>query len=144
MLQRRHLLAAAGGALATWPFGAGAQTLATARILTGFPAGGTLDAVARRVADNMRSSYAKVVLVENKPGAGGRLAVDELKRSAPDGATLLLTPAAMITLYPHLYSKLSYGLDDVTAVAGAASVVFGLGIGPAVPASVKKIGRAHV
>jgi len=139
MLQRRHWLAAAGSALAPWPFDACAQMPETARIVTGFPAGGTVDAVARRVADKMRGSYAKVVLVDNKPGAGGRLAVDELRRSAPDGATLLLTPAAMITLYPHLYSKLGYGIDDVTAVAGAASVVFGFGIGPAVPESVKTL-----
>jgi tripartite-type tricarboxylate transporter receptor subunit TctC len=116
-----------------------AQSLETARILTGFPAGGTVDVVARRVADKMRVGYAKVVLVENKPGAGGRLAVDELRRSPNDGSSLLITPAAMITLYPHLYSKLSYGLDDVTAVGGATSVVFGLGIGPAVPATVKTL-----
>lgn len=139
MLQRRHLLAATGGVLAAWPFAAGAQALETARILTGFPAGGTVDAVARRVADKLRGSYAKVILVENKPGAGGRLAVDELRRSVPDGATLLITPAAMITLYPHLYSKLGYGLDDVNPVAGATSVVFGLGIGPGVPDSVKTL-----
>jgi tripartite-type tricarboxylate transporter receptor subunit TctC len=139
MLQRRHLLAAAGGALAAWPLAAGAQALDTARILTGFPPGGTVDAVARRVADKLRGAYAKAAMVDNKPGAGGRLAVDELKRSVPDGATLLITPAAMITLYPHLYSKLAYGLDDVTAVAGATSVVFGLGVGPLVPEGVKTL-----
>lgn len=139
MLQRRQILTTAG-ALAVWPFPASAQTLETARILTGFPAGGTVDAVARRVADRLRGGgYAKVVLVENKPGAGGRLAVDELRRSTNDGSSLLITPAAMITLYPHLYSKLSYGLDDVTAVAGATRVVFGLGVGPAVPDAVKTL-----
>jgi tripartite-type tricarboxylate transporter receptor subunit TctC len=95
--------------------------------------------VARRVADKMRGTYAKVVLVENKPGAGGRLAVDELKRSAPDGSTLLITPAAMVTLYPHLYPKLPYGLADVAPVAGVTSVVFGLAIGPAVPETVKSL-----
>lgn len=139
MWQRRQFLTAVGALASTWPFRAGAQTLETARILTGFPAGGTVDAVARRVADKMRGGHAKVVLVENKPGAGGRLAVDELKRSANDGSSLLITPAAMITLYPHLYSKLSYGLDDVTPVCGATSVVFGLGIGPAVPESVRTL-----
>lgn len=138
MLQRRQILSAAG-ALGAWPFATRAQTLETARILIGFPPGGTLDAVARRVADKLRGGYAKVVLVENKPGAGGRLAVDELRRSANDGTSLLITPAAMITLYPHLYPKLSYGLDDVTAVAGATTVVFGLAIGPAVPEAVKTL-----
>jgi len=139
MLHRRHLLQAAALAGTTWPLLGHTQGVETARILTGFPAGGTVDVVARRVADKLRGPYAKVTLVENKPGAGGRLAVDELRRSPNDGSQLLLTPAAMITLYPHLYSRLPYGLDDVTPVCGATSVVFGLGVGPAVPESVKTL-----
>jgi tripartite-type tricarboxylate transporter receptor subunit TctC len=95
--------------------------------------------VARRLADKLRGTYAKTVLVENKPGAGGRLAVEELKRSAPDGTTLLVTPAAMITLYPHLYTKLGYGIEDVTPVSTVAQVAFALGVGPAVPESVKNV-----
>jgi tripartite-type tricarboxylate transporter receptor subunit TctC len=87
----------------------------------------------------MRGNYAKTVLVDNKPGAGGRLAVEELKRSVPDGTTLLVTPAAMITLYPHLYLKLAYGIDDVTPVSTVAQVAFAFGVGPAVPESVKDI-----
>lgn len=137
MLDRRRLLLAAAAACTTLPLRA--QTLETARILSGFPPGGTVDVVARRVADKLRGALARVVLVENKPGAGGRLAVDELKRSAADGSTLLLTPAAMVTLYPHLYPRLSYGIDDVTPVCGVTSVVFGLGVGPAVPESVKTL-----
>ena len=140
MLDRRQLIvASAASALATWPLHGHAQVLESCRILSGFPPGGTVDVVARRVADKLRGGYANVTLVENKPGAGGRLAVDELRRSTPDGSTLLITPEAMITLYPHLYTKLSYGLDDVSAVCGATSVVFGLGVGPAVPASVKTL-----
>ena len=93
MNSRRHFLGRSAAALgsAALPGLLRAQTLETARILVGFPAGGTVDAVARRVADKLRGSYAKTVLVENKPGAGGRLAVEELKRSAPDGSTLLVT-----------------------------------------------------
>jgi tripartite-type tricarboxylate transporter receptor subunit TctC len=138
MLDRRTFLAA-GATLALAPLDTLAQALESARLLTGFPPGGTVDVVARRVADKMRGTYAKVVLVENKPGAGGRLAVDELKRSAPDGSTLLITPAAMVTLYPHLYPKLPYGLADVAPVAGVTSVVFGLAIGPAVPETVTSL-----
>lgn len=136
MLNRRQLLAASGAIVTLGPRPALAQVLDTARILTGFPPGGTVDVVARRVADKLRGVYAKTVLVENKPGAGGRLAVDELKRSAPDGGSLLVTPAAMVTLYPHLYPRLSYGLEDVTPVCAATTVVFGLGVGPGVPDSV--------
>ncbi|WP_284619073.1 Bug family tripartite tricarboxylate transporter substrate binding protein [Aquabacterium humicola] len=116
-----------------------AAPLDTSRILTGFPAGGTVDVVARRIADRLRGPLAKTVLVDNRAGAGGRLAVDELRRSAADGSTLLVSPAAMVTLYPHLYLKLPYGLDDVTPVAGLTSVVFGLAVGPAVPESVKTL-----
>lgn len=137
MLSRRHLIVAA--AAVTLPSLSRAQGLDTARILTGFPPGGTVDVVARRVADKLRGAYAKVALVENKAGAGGRLAVEELKRSANDGSTLLITPAAMITLYPHLYPRLAYGVADVTPVCSATSVVFGLGVGPAVPSSVKTL-----
>ena len=141
MLNRRDFLAASAGAtaLAASPALAQAPMPETARIIVGFPPGGTTDAVTRRLADKMRGSYAKVVLVENKPGAGGRLGVEELKRSAPDGTTLLLTPAAMITLYPHLYLKLPYGIEDVTPVSTVAEVAFGLGVGPGVPESVKTL-----
>jgi len=135
-MQRRDLLIAAAFA----PVLARAQaTIETTRVLCGFPAGGTTDAVSRRVADKLRGSFAKVALVENKPGAGGRLAVEELKRSAPDGSTLLLTPAGMITLYPHIYKSLTYGIDDVTPVCTASTVAFAFGVGPAVPESVKNI-----
>jgi tripartite-type tricarboxylate transporter receptor subunit TctC len=138
-MPNRRIFLAAAASLAGWPLLVRAQAPETTRILTGFPAGGTVDVVARRVADKLRGGYAKVTLVENKPGAGGRLAVDELKRSPADGSTLLITPAAMITLYPHLYTRLSYGLGDVTPVCGATSVVFGLGVGPAVPESVRTL-----
>jgi tripartite-type tricarboxylate transporter receptor subunit TctC len=139
MLSRRKLIVAA--ATAPLPLLSRAQALDGARILTGFPPGGTVDVVARRVADKLRGAYARVALVENKPGAGGRIAVEELKRSANDGSTLLITPAAMITLYPHLYPRLTYGLNDVTPVCGATNVVFGLGVGPGVPESVTTLRR---
>src|SRR5262252_9800252 len=115
-IDRRQFLAATGAlAAAGVPGFTHAQaTLETARVLCGFPPGGTTDAVSRRVADKLRGGYAKTVLVENKPGAGGRIGVEELKRSPNDGSNMLLTPAAMITLYPHVYQKLSYTIDDVT------------------------------
>lgn len=138
MLHRRHLVSAVAGALVL-PRRALAQDLENARVLCGFPAGGTTDAVSRRVAEKLRGSYAKIALVENKPGAGGRIAVEELKRSAPDGSSLLLTPTGMITLYPHVYRSLGYGIDDVTPVSTACMVTFALGVGPMVPDSVKNV-----
>lgn len=137
MIQRRYLLLAA--AASSLPFLSRAQTPEQARVLCGFPAGGTTDAVSRRIADKLRGTLAKTVLVENKPGAGGRIAVEELKRSAPDGTTLLLTPAAMITLYPHIYTKLPYTSEEFTPVCTTSQVAFAFGVGPAVPDSVKDI-----
>ena len=153
MIHRRQFITTSAAALALAPFAASSQAQAqtpaqapapaqgieTTRLLVGFPAGGTVDALARRLADKLRGPYAKVALVENKPGAGGRIAAEELKRSVADGSTLLVTPAAMITLYPHLYAKLAYTPDDVAPVAGAATVAFALGVGPAVPDSVKNL-----
>lgn len=138
MIDRRRLLTTLG-TLALTPRLAHAEVVESARILTGFPPGGTIDVVARRIADRLRGVHAKTVLVENRAGAGGRLAVEELRRAAPDGSTLLITPAAMITLYPHLYPKLTYGLDDVTPVCGATTVVFGLAVGPGVPETVRTL-----
>ncbi|MBC7938884.1 MAG: twin-arginine translocation pathway signal protein [Chitinophagaceae bacterium] len=138
---RRQFITHAGalGLAAAWPPLARAQSLETARVLCGFPAGGTTDAVSRRVADKLRGAYAKASVVDNKPGAGGRLAVEELKRAPADGGTLLLTPAGMITLYPHIFRSLSYGINDVTPVSTACQLSFAFGVGPAVPETVKDI-----
>jgi len=141
MIDRRRFTQSAAAllALAAPAARVRAQSLESARILVGFPAGGTTDGISRRVADKIRGVHARTVLVDNKPGAGGRLAVEELKRSPNDGSVMLLTPASMITLYPHIYTKLPYGLADVTPVCTAVTVQFALGVGPAVPESVKTV-----
>ncbi len=143
---RRHFLqttCAGVGALAaaSWPTLASAQgqTIETAKILVGFPPGGTTDALSRRVADKLRGGYANTVLVDNKPGAGGQIAISTLKASPADGSTLLLTPSSMLSIYPFTYAKLPYTLDDVAPVSLACSFSFGLGVGPAVPAEVKTV-----
>lgn len=146
-LSRRHFihtsLATAGATLAgSWPASAMAQgspSLETARILVGFPPGGTTDALSRRVAEKLRGTYATNVLVENKPGAGGQIAISTLKASPTDGSTLLLTPSSMLSIYPFTYPKLPYTLDDVAPVSVACFFSFGFGVGPAVPAEVRTI-----
>jgi tripartite-type tricarboxylate transporter receptor subunit TctC len=112
----------------------------TARIVVGFTAGGMPDAIARRVANQLQGSYARSVVVENKTGAGGQLAVSEVARAPNDGSVLLLTPSAMLTMYPHTYKTLAYNpLADVTPVAAAANGVCALAVGPMIPASVTGI-----
>ena len=88
-----------------------AQALETVRIVVGFPAGTTPDVLARRVAEKMAPTYAKSVIVENRTGAGGQLAVSAVKAAQPDGATILLTPLAMLGVYPHTYRSLPYNAE---------------------------------
>jgi tripartite-type tricarboxylate transporter receptor subunit TctC len=144
MTTRRHFLnqSAALAALgaAGLPLAAHAQNLDLAKILCGFPPGGTSDAMSRRLADKLRGNYATNVLVENKPGAGGQIAISLLKDSPADGSTLLLTPSSMLSIYPFVYKSLPYKpLEDVQPVSLACYFNHAFGVGPAVPASVKTI-----
>lgn len=119
-----------------------AQGVDLVKILYGFPAGSSGDIVARRVAERIAGSpYTKNVgIVENRPGAGGRIALDALKQSAPDGATLCLSPFSCLSIYPHVYSKLTYDpVNDFVPVSIAALMFHGLAVGPAVPAEVKTV-----
>jgi tripartite-type tricarboxylate transporter receptor subunit TctC len=107
----------------------------TARILAGFPAGGTVDLTCRLLAERLRGVWAPQVVVENRVGATGRLAIEELIRSEADGSTLLVTPASMVTIYPHLYGdRLRYEpLRDMAPVTPVVIYPFGLAVGPGAP-----------
>lgn len=114
--------------------------LDTARVLVGFAAGGTTDVLARRLSERLRTDYAKAVVVDNRAGAGGRLAIEQLKTVPADGRSMVVTPASMLTIYPHIYAKLSYNpFADLTPVAIVSGFAFGLGVGPAVPESVRNV-----
>ena len=120
------------------PFQAASQSsLDTARILVGFPPGGTTDALARRLSDKLRGGYASNVVVENKPGAGGQIAITTLRDAPADGSTMLLTPSSCLSIYPFTYPKLPYKLEDVAPVSVSCFFSHAFGVGPAVPASVK-------
>jgi tripartite-type tricarboxylate transporter receptor subunit TctC len=119
-----------------------AQTLEQVKLVNGFPAGGTADATCRRVAEKLAgTAYSKSVgLVENKPGAGGRIACETVKAAPADGSVLLLTPYSCMSIYPHIYAKLSYDpVKDFIPVSIAAVMTHGLAVGPLVPASVKSV-----
>ena len=118
-----------------------AQTLPdTARIIVGFPPGGAPDLMARRLADQLAGKLAKAVIVDNRPGAGGRIAVDIARQAPADGTTLLLNPAGVLTINPHSYKKLNYEpFKDFAPISLAGQVDFGFGIGAGVPADVKTL-----
>jgi tripartite-type tricarboxylate transporter receptor subunit TctC len=136
--RRRVLL---GAALAGWlPVRAAALPVEQPRFLYGFPPGSGGDIAARRVAERIGgSAYARrAALVDNRAGAGGRIALESLKGAPADGSVLALTPLSTLAIYPHVYRKLGYDpVADFAPVGLAALAHHGLAVGPLVPASVR-------
>lgn len=117
-----------------------AQSPAVARLLIGAPPGGAGDNFLRKLADKMRGGFATSVIVENKPGAGGQIALMATRDAVPDGTTMLMTPSTFFSVYPHTYPKLPYKPDtDFAPVSLLAFTNFGLAVGPVVPDSVKDL-----
>ncbi len=105
------------------------------RIVLGYPAGASSDTITRMIADKMRVSLDRSVVVENKPGANGIVANLTVKTAAPDGNTLLMTPLANMVAFPHSYAKLDYDpFKDYVPVAHVAAFQIAFGVGADVPA----------
>jgi tripartite-type tricarboxylate transporter receptor subunit TctC len=106
----------------------------TTRIVVGFPAGGSVDVIARLLAEKLRVSLSQNVIVDNKPGAGGRVALNEVKRAAPDGQTLILSPSGALVISPWLYSNLGYDpIKDFTTISRVTTFDFAITAGPGAP-----------
>ncbi|MEO8248963.1 MAG: tripartite tricarboxylate transporter substrate-binding protein [Burkholderiales bacterium] len=120
--------------------GRAAEPSAALRIVCVGPAGSTPDIVARRFGQSLASHFPGGVVVDNRPGAGGQIAINALKQSPHDGATVLLAQGAVATVYPYLYPKLAYDpIADLMPVSLAAEMTLGLAVGPAVPNSVTSL-----
>ncbi len=117
-------LAAAGTGLA--PLARAEQPL---RILVGFPAGVSIDVVSRIVAEKMKDELKRPVIIDNRPGASGRLAAELLKNAAPDGHTVMITPIVIPVLAPMVYQKLGYNAKtDFTPVGKVCDFGFALAV----------------
>jgi tripartite-type tricarboxylate transporter receptor subunit TctC len=102
-------------------------------MLVGFAAGGPTDLIARLYAERLRPAYTAAAIVENRAGASGRLAVDAVRAADPDGTTLLMTPASVMTLQPHIFPR-EVRYDALTDFVPVCTLCdFGFGV--AVPAS---------
>jgi len=105
------------------------------RIVVAFPPGGPSDYAARIISAKLSEAMGQPVIVENRPGAGGALGTELVARAAPDGHTLLVGNTGMLTILPHLQSKLAYdALRDfapVTNLIGGPSFLL---THPSVPA----------
>ena len=127
--------AAAAAFLSTIGQRAHAQAaLETSRTINGFAAGGTSDAICRRVAVKLSPTFATNVPVENRSGASGQLAVTYVKTQPADGSAILQTATSILTIYPHIYKKLPYDpVADLTPASLGCVFDFGFSVGPMVP-----------
>lgn len=143
MTPRRRALLRASALAAVLPKIAGptwAQPGTTAFIVSGFPAGGMGDHVARPLAERLRGRYAAQVVVESRVGAGGRIAVEHVRKAAPDGLTILQIPSSPMVLYPSIYRKLNYDpVADFVPVTSTVSYAFSFTAGPGLPAEVRTV-----
>ncbi|RCW63623.1 tripartite-type tricarboxylate transporter receptor subunit TctC [Pseudorhodoferax soli] len=95
-----------------------AQATRTTTLLVGFPAGSGVDYVARLLADRLQQVLNRTFIVDNRVGASGRIAMEQLKRAPNDGSVLAVVPSGMLSIFPSFYRKLAYDpLKDYTAVA---------------------------
>ncbi len=119
MARRRDLLTLALASTAPSAF---AQSPKPIRLIVPYPPGGPLDIVARALADKVKDSLG-VVVVDNKPGAGGNLGADLAAKAAPDGTTIVMGAVATHAINPWLYAKIPYDpLRDFTPITGVAQV----------------------
>lgn len=144
MPTRRHfvqLIGTSATSLSLAPLGVLAQGIDQVRILYGFPAGSSGDSVARRVGEKLAgTAYTRnAAVVENKPGASGRIALETLKTAPADGSVLAMAPVSAMANYPFIYPRLAYDPKDFAPVSIAAIAHHGLAVGPLVPASVKTV-----
>ncbi|MFM8624358.1 MAG: Bug family tripartite tricarboxylate transporter substrate binding protein [Betaproteobacteria bacterium] len=109
------------------------------KILVGFPPGGSADVLARMVADALKDDFSSIV-VDNKPGAAGRIALNLVKASKPDGQTVIVLPSGPMVLFPHVYKKLDYdAVKDFTPISQIARFQLGVVAGPS--AGVQSLGE---
>jgi tripartite-type tricarboxylate transporter receptor subunit TctC len=127
MLQRKALSQAGGGS-GTWPS-------RPVRLVVAFPPGGLTDAWARLYAEQFQAATGQPCVVENKPGAGGNIAIDLVVKAPADGYTFLITTSGAVWQNRVLYSSLPFDLaKDIQPVCLYPSGPLVMGVGDKVPA----------
>jgi tripartite-type tricarboxylate transporter receptor subunit TctC len=111
---------------------AGSNAVAqTTRFVVPYTPGAANDTLARILAQRLGAETGKPVVVDNRPGAGGHLAAEQVAHAAPDGQTLLVTTNGLLAIGPHLYRKLPYDPQkDLAPVIRFANVPYALGVSP--------------
>jgi tripartite-type tricarboxylate transporter receptor subunit TctC len=125
-----------GGAIAAEPY-----PVKPIRMIVGFAPGGGTDLTARPVAQKLSELLGQQVIVENRPGAAGNIATEQVARAAPDGYTLLMGTIAALAINPSLYGNLRFDPEtDLAPVIQVVDATNVLALHPSVPAgSVKEL-----
>ncbi len=134
--RRRHLVRFLAASCFAFTAGSTLAQTPTIRIVVGFPPGGSSDVTARVLAEKMQASLGTTVIVENKPGAGGRLAAQVVKDAAADGNTLMLAPFAVMVVQPIVFRSIKYDTTaDFTPLGNIVTFPLALAAGPATTAT---------
>jgi tripartite-type tricarboxylate transporter receptor subunit TctC len=128
-------IAVLAGAAAPSALAQSAYPSQTVKLMVPNPAGGLPDTVARIVGKRLQERLGQSVVIENRPGANGRIAVAALLSAPPDGYTLLVTDGSILTINPLLYANLSYNLKDILPIAMLARAPMFLAMNPKLPAA---------
>jgi tripartite-type tricarboxylate transporter receptor subunit TctC len=123
-MQKRTLLSALACGLALGLAALGTTALAQPgrqpiRIVVPAPAGSAPDVVARLIGEQFRARFGQTVVVENRAGAGGIVAVNAVRGTEPNGTTLLFAQAAVVTVTPHTYKEAKYDMERDFETVGA-------------------------
>ncbi|MEI6028196.1 MAG: Bug family tripartite tricarboxylate transporter substrate binding protein [Betaproteobacteria bacterium] len=111
-----------------------AQAERTIKVLVGFPPGGSIDIVSRVLAEKMKDDLKVNIVIENRAGAGGRVAADLLKASPADGSVVMITPIVVPVLAPLVFSKLNYNpATDFAPVGHVCNFNFALSVPASLP-----------
>jgi tripartite-type tricarboxylate transporter receptor subunit TctC len=110
---------------------AAAQSSAPLKIVVGFPAGGGADALARVLADALKDELKRPVVVDNRPGAGGMIAAQQVKGQPADDATVMMVNDHMAVMVPITMKAANYTLKDFVPIAEVARYRLAFSVGPA-------------
>jgi tripartite-type tricarboxylate transporter receptor subunit TctC len=137
---RRSALAAAVAAAFPALSRAQQRTPDLVKLVVGLPPGNLPDVIARTMASHLTGRIATAVVVENRPGAAARLAVDAVLQGPRDGSQVLVTPSGVLTLAPHTFKTLSYRpFEDLRPVSLLGRAAFSFCVGPMVAGSVRTV-----
>lgn len=111
------------------------------RMISPYAAGGGSDTLARILGQKLLEAWGQPVVVDNRPGSGGVIGAETVARATPDGYTLFVTPSAVLTINPHIYSKLRYDtFRDFAPITMASNSPYLLVVHPKIPAaSIKEL-----